>query len=50
VLHVTKSQIAKKSMVVQQNARMAELEEANAQLRAELNAAQSRMAEVERRE
>jgi chromosome segregation ATPase len=29
---------------------MAELEEANAQLRVELNAAQSRLAEVERRE
>jgi chromosome segregation ATPase len=34
-------------LVVQKNARVAELVEANAQLRAELNAAQSRLAEVE---
>jgi chromosome segregation ATPase len=44
---LTKSQITMKTVVVQQNARMAELEEANAQLHAELNAAQSRLAEVE---
>jgi hypothetical protein len=50
VLHLTKSQIAEKSAVVQQNARMAELEEANAQLLVELNAAQSRLAEVEHHE
>jgi hypothetical protein len=33
--------------MVQQNADVAKLEEANAQLRVELNAAQSRLAEVE---
>jgi hypothetical protein len=49
-LHLTKSWIAKKSTVVWQNVRVAELEEANAQLWAELNAAQSRFAEVEHRE
>jgi Tfp pilus assembly protein PilN len=47
---LTKSRIVKKSAVVQQNARMAELEEANAQLRAELNAAESRLAEIEHHE
>jgi chromosome segregation ATPase len=35
---------------VQQVVRVAELEEANAQLRVELNAAQSKLSEVERRE
>jgi chromosome segregation ATPase len=35
--------------VTQQNARVVELEEANAQLRTELNAAQSRLVEVNRR-
>jgi hypothetical protein len=44
---LTKSQIAEKSAVVQQNARVAELEEDNAQLLAELNAARSRLVEVE---
>jgi chromosome segregation ATPase len=44
------SQIAEKSTVVQQNAHVAELEEANAQLCEELNATQSRLAEVEHRE
>jgi hypothetical protein len=43
---LTNSWIAEKSTVVQQNARVAELEEANAQLLAELNAARSRLAEV----
>jgi hypothetical protein len=47
---LTKSRIAKKSMVVQQNAHVAELEEANAQLLIELNATRSRLAEVEHRE
>jgi hypothetical protein len=47
---LTKSQIAKKSMVVQQNARVAKLEEANAQLLTELNATRSRLAEVEHHE
>jgi hypothetical protein len=47
---LTKSRIAEKSVVVQQNARVAEWEEANAQLLAELNAARSRPAEVEHRE
>jgi chromosome segregation ATPase len=50
VLHLTNSRIAEKSAVVQQNVCMAELEEANSQLRVELNAAQSRLAEVEHRE
>jgi chromosome segregation ATPase len=50
VLHLTNSRIAEKSAVVQQNACMAELEEANSQLRVELNAAQSRLTEVEHRE
>jgi Tfp pilus assembly protein PilN len=36
--------------MVQQNAHMAELEEANAQLLTELYAARSRLAEVEHRE
>jgi hypothetical protein len=47
---LTKSQIAEKSVVVQQNACVAELEEANAQLLAEINAARSRLAEVEHHE
>jgi hypothetical protein len=44
------SQIVEKSTVVQQNAHMVELEEANAQLLAELNAARSRLTEVEHHE
>jgi hypothetical protein len=47
---LTKSQIAEKSIVVQQNARVAELEEANARIHVELNAARSRLAEVEHHE
>jgi hypothetical protein len=50
VLDLRKSQIAEKSAVVQQNACVVELKEANAQLCARLNAAQSRLAEVEHRE
>jgi chromosome segregation ATPase len=46
-LHLTKSRIAEKSAVVQQNARVVQLEEANAQLLEELDAARSRLAEVE---
>jgi hypothetical protein len=46
---LTKSRIAEKSTMVQQNAHVVELEEANAQLRAELNATQSRLAEVQHR-
>jgi hypothetical protein len=49
-LHLTKSRIAEKSAVVQQNARVVQLEEANAQLLEELDAAQSRLAEVEHHE
>jgi hypothetical protein len=47
---LTKSRIAEKYTMVQQNARVAEPEEANAQLLMELNASQSRPAEVEHRE
>jgi chromosome segregation ATPase len=47
---LTKSRIAEKSAVLQHNARVAELEEANAQLLVELNTARSRVAEVEHRE
>jgi hypothetical protein len=47
---LTKSRIAEKSVVVQQNARVVELEEANAQLLTELIATRSRLAEVEHRE
>jgi hypothetical protein len=47
---LTKSRIAEKSMVLQQNAHVAELEEANARLLVELNIARSRLAEVEHRE
>jgi DNA mismatch repair ATPase MutL len=46
VLHLTKSQIAEKSSEALEGARVAELEEANAQLRAELNVAESRLAKV----
>jgi hypothetical protein len=49
-LHLTKTRIVEKSTMVQQNARVAKLEEANAQLLAKLNAARSSLAEVERRE
>jgi hypothetical protein len=47
---LTKSWIAEKFTVVQQNAHMVGLEEANAQLPVELNVAQSRLAEVEHSE
>jgi hypothetical protein len=47
---LTKSRIAEKSAVVQQNAHVAELEYTNAQLLVELNAARSRLAEVEHHE
>jgi chromosome segregation ATPase len=47
---LTKSRIAEKSAALQHNARVAELEEANAQLLVELNTARSRVAEVEHRE
>jgi hypothetical protein len=47
---LTKSRIAEKSVLVQQNARVVELEEANAQLLTELIATRSRLAEVEHRE
>jgi hypothetical protein len=47
---LTKSQIAEKFVVVQQNARVAELEEANAQLLVKLNAVRSRLVEVEHQE
>jgi chromosome segregation ATPase len=47
---LTKSRIAEKSAVVQQNAHVAELECTNAQLLVELNAARSRLAEVEHHE
>jgi chromosome segregation ATPase len=46
---LTRSQIFEKSTVVQQNARMAELMEANVQLVAEVNAARCRLVEVEHR-
>jgi ElaB/YqjD/DUF883 family membrane-anchored ribosome-binding protein len=47
---LTKSRIVKKSAEMQQTVRMAELQETNAQLRAELNAAQSKLSEVEHHE
>jgi hypothetical protein len=50
MLHLTKSQIADNSAEVQRTVRVAELEEANVQLCVELNAAQSKLLEVERRE
>jgi hypothetical protein len=50
VVHLTKSRTTEKSTVVQQNTHVAELEEANAQLLVELNAARSRLAEVEHHE
>jgi hypothetical protein len=49
-LHLTKSRIDEKSAEVQQTVRVAELEEANAQLHVELNASQSKLSEVEHRE
>jgi uncharacterized protein (UPF0210 family) len=49
-LHLTKSRIAKKSAEVEQTVRVAELEEASAQLRVELIAAQSKLLEVEHHE
>jgi hypothetical protein len=45
-----KSRIAKKSVEVQQTARMAELEEVNAQLRELLNTSRSKLSEAEHRE
>jgi hypothetical protein len=45
-----KSRIAGKAIEAQQAARVAELENDNAQLRAELDAARSKLAEVEGRE
>jgi hypothetical protein len=48
MLHLTKSQIADNSAEVQRTVRVAELEEANVQLCVELNAAQSKLLEVER--
>jgi hypothetical protein len=50
VLYLTKSRIAEKSTEAQQAARTAELEKANTQLCAELDAARSKLAEVEHRE
>jgi chromosome segregation ATPase len=47
---LAKSQSPEKSTEVQQTIRVAELEEANAQLCMELNAAQSKLLEVERHE
>jgi demethoxyubiquinone hydroxylase (CLK1/Coq7/Cat5 family) len=47
---LTKTRIVEKSTMVHQNAHVAELEEANAQLLVKLNAARSRLAEVEHRE
>jgi chromosome segregation ATPase len=49
-LHLTKSQNADKSVEVQRTVQVVELEEANAQLCMELNAAQSKLSEVERHE
>jgi hypothetical protein len=46
VLHLTRSRVADKSVEVQQAARMEELEEANAQLRAEVDAAQLKVARL----
>jgi hypothetical protein len=50
VLHLTRSQIAEKFVEVQQAACVEEMEKAKAQLRMELDAAQLKLAEVERRE
>jgi capsule polysaccharide export protein KpsE/RkpR len=50
VLHLTKSQIVERSTEARQVARIAELEEANARLHAELDTAQSKLVEVEHRE
>jgi regulator of replication initiation timing len=47
---LTKSRIAESLMEAQQVARIVELEEANAQLCAELDTARSKLAEVEHRE
>jgi hypothetical protein len=47
---MTRSQIAEKFVEVQQAACVEELEKAKAQLRVELDAAQLKLAEVERRE
>jgi uncharacterized protein YlxW (UPF0749 family) len=49
-LHLTKSQNADKSVEVQRTVQVVELEEANAQLCMELNAAQSKLSEVEHHE
>jgi hypothetical protein len=49
-LHLTKSRIAKNSAEVEQTVRVVELEEASAQLRVELIAAQSKLSEVEHHE
>jgi hypothetical protein len=49
-LRMMKSWIAEKAIEAQWVARIAELEIDNAQLRAELNAARSKLAEVEGRE
>jgi hypothetical protein len=50
VLHVTKAQICVKSLEVEQHLCVAELEEANGQLRVELAATHTKVAEVEHRE
>jgi demethoxyubiquinone hydroxylase (CLK1/Coq7/Cat5 family) len=49
-LYFTKSRIAERSVEAHQAACVAELEEANAQLRMELDVVQSKLAEVEHRE